>query len=155
MNGSPRVLPLIGGIVALLGALVSLAALFPDYYDDAFARRLEPGPRWFVLFFVSGVVAAGLLLVSQRGTQLAGTGLLATLCATFAGRGPCRSLSSPAIASTPARASWSTSPGSRWSSRGLCWPSSGRWSKESNGRCYGRSTQRWPGSRSWACSPGS
>ena len=35
MNGSPRVLPLIGGIVALLGALVSLAALFPDYYDDA------------------------------------------------------------------------------------------------------------------------
>ncbi|HUF84289.1 MAG TPA: hypothetical protein VMQ81_06815 [Acidimicrobiia bacterium] len=85
MNGSPRVLPLIGGIVAMVGALVSLAALFPDYYDDGFARRLEPGPRWFVVFFVSGVVAAGLMLLAQRGTQLAGTGLLVTLCATFVG----------------------------------------------------------------------
>jgi len=85
MNGSPRVLPLIGGIVALVGALVSLAALFPDYYDDGFARRLAPGPRWFVVFFVSGVVAAGLMLLAQRGTQLAGTGLLVTLCATFVG----------------------------------------------------------------------
>ncbi len=73
MNESPRVLPLIGGIVALVGALVSLAAVFPDYYDDGFARRLEPGPRWFVVFFVSGVVAGGLLLLARRGTQLAGS----------------------------------------------------------------------------------
>lgn len=85
MDGSPRVLPLLGGIVALLGALISLVALFPDYYDDGFARRLEPGPRWFVVFFVSGVVAAGVMLVARRDTQLVGTGLLATLCATFVG----------------------------------------------------------------------
>ena len=85
MNESPRVLPLIGGIVALVGVLVSLAAVFPDYYDDGFSRRLEPGPRWFVVFFVSGVVAGGLLLLARRGTQLAGTGLLVALCATFVG----------------------------------------------------------------------
>jgi hypothetical protein len=39
MNGSPRVLPLIGGIVAVVGALVSLIAVFLDYYDGGFARR--------------------------------------------------------------------------------------------------------------------
>jgi len=81
----PLVVPLIAGVLALVGAFLSLVSLFTDYYDTGVPYRQVPAARWFFLLFVVAVVASGVLLVAQRRTQPIGAAALGALAVTFLG----------------------------------------------------------------------
>jgi hypothetical protein len=77
MKEQPRPLPLIGGVLALVGAVMCVAALFSEYYrDNGIPGREYAYPRWFTIIFTIGVIAAGVLLVARRSTQVIGAAAL-------------------------------------------------------------------------------
>jgi hypothetical protein len=81
----PLVVPLIAGVLALVGAFLSLMSLFTDYYETGVPYRQVPAARWFFLLFVVAAIAAGVLLVAQRHTQLIGAAALGAIAVTFVG----------------------------------------------------------------------
>jgi hypothetical protein len=66
----------IAGQLAIVGAVLQVVSLFPDYqWDDPMAVRL-PGVQWYVLIFAAIVAAAGVCLLLPSTKRLVGPGLL-------------------------------------------------------------------------------
>ncbi len=81
----PLVLPLIAGVLALAGAALTLVSEFSDYYEDFFPSRQISAIRWFFLVYALAVIAAGVMLVTQRATQVVGAAALVAITTTFVG----------------------------------------------------------------------
>ena len=81
----PLEVPLVAGVLALVGAFLTLVSMFLDYYDAGIPAREIPAERWFFLVFVVTTIGAGVLLVAQRRTQVIGAATLGALAVTFVG----------------------------------------------------------------------
>ena len=81
----PLVAPVLAGVAALAGAVLTVVSVFSDYYEDFPVTRRLPGQLWFFLVYAAGVAGAGVLLVATRRTQATGAPALVVIVTTFIG----------------------------------------------------------------------
>jgi len=82
---SPAPLPILAAVVAMIGVVLTLVSLGPDYFEDGLPFRDITSELVYYVVFALGLIAAAALLVAGRATRATGAAMLVAMTVTFVG----------------------------------------------------------------------